>query len=182
MRAFKLLIVLIVLVIIGRLVMPESEKQRMADKEKIRSMPTEQREAKEKTDFIKAQSKRSTEEQIAVVEKIEAEKAARQKAKEDERIKRAEKAMAENYKKNCTIAIGLANDNVRKKLKSPGSAVFPTERETLCLNFGDNRFEIAGYVDSQNSFGALLRTNYSAIVKRSGDLVFEIESLKLEKN
>jgi len=48
---------------------------------------------------------------------------------------------------------------VKNNLKSPGSAEFEySEDQVTKLN--DSTFEIRSYVDSQNSFGALLRMDY----------------------
>jgi len=62
----------------------------------------------------------------------------------------------------------IAKEFVRNTLKSPSSAEFP---------FGDYRvsnttdtFFVAGHVDAQNSFGAMLRGQYICVLKyNSGD-------------
>jgi len=50
------------------------------------------------------------------------------------------------------------NNYVVPKLKSPKSATFGTFRECRVINKG-NKTIIRTYVDSQNSFGALIRSD-----------------------
>jgi ribosomal protein L40E len=54
---------------------------------------------------------------------------------------------------------------VKGMLKSPSTAQFsdPTITKTA------NVFEVIGYVDSQNSFGAMLRTDFTVTFKKIGD-------------
>lgn len=48
---------------------------------------------------------------------------------------------------------------VKEKLKSPASAEFPVDLNNVKI-VNDSTFIINSYVDSQNSFGAMLRMNY----------------------
>jgi hypothetical protein len=45
-------------------------------------------------------------------------------------------------------------------LKTPSSAVFPPLNE-MRVSGSDGRYTVSGYVDSQNSYGAMIRTNYT---------------------
>jgi hypothetical protein len=60
---------------------------------------------------------------------------------------------------------------VEEKLKAPSSADFPSRFapgiEIVRLEPGDE-FEIVGYVDAQNSFGAMLRNHYICVVRHLG--------------
>ena len=70
----------------------------------------------------------------------------------------------------------LTKEVVKQNLKSPASASFPDN-----IHFGllmDNSVIIKGYVDSQNSFGAMLRTNYYIKWKYLGGDIFEEKNLK----
>ena len=53
---------------------------------------------------------------------------------------------------------------VRKELKSPYSAVFLPYENIVKYRVDDCTWEFMGYVDSQNSFGAMLRTKFICIV------------------
>lgn len=75
----------------------------------------------------------------------------------------------------CDATSGVARDSalfasqtfVRDSLKSPASAKFPTssdDRGVTVRKSGDCTFTVLGYVDSQNSFGAMIRSRYIAEV------------------
>lgn len=59
-------------------------------------------------------------------------------------------------------------------LKAPATARFPSFFDEGTVKFrplGNKRYEISSYVDSQNSFGALVRTKWTAIVSVKGETV-----------
>lgn len=68
----------------------------------------------------------------------------------------------------------VCRDFTAAKLKAPATAVFPNLKELERLrDYGfkkDNgrAYELLGYVDSENSFGAMLRTDFSCVVERRG--------------
>ena len=72
------------------------------------------------------------------------------------------------------LAYNYAQDFVKQRLKSPGSAIFPGiwdgKREHI-TKLGNREYRINSYVDSQNGFGSLLRTNWSCIIYFDGDKV-----------
>lgn len=79
-------------------------------------------------------------------------------------------------------AFQKAQSFVRANLKCPATAKFPDVSEVdlaeavLCL--GDGRFRVDGWVDSQNSFGAMLRGDYRIeVFYRHGRWLYEPESL-----
>ena len=49
------------------------------------------------------------------------------------------------------------------QLKSPASAQFPTELISIVCN-RDMEYHVEGFVDSQNSYGAMLRNDFTADV------------------
>ncbi len=57
---------------------------------------------------------------------------------------------------------------VKEKLKSPSTAKFPgvLNRDGHVIKGEDNQYIINSYVDSQNSFGATVRTNFMVIIKQ----------------
>lgn len=81
-----------------------------------------------------------------------------------------------------TDAYVMSQQFLKKRLKSPSSADFPFDYDGLFTKYiGDSTFVIAAYVDSQNSFGAMLRTNYNATVKNTDGDNWKLIELKLEE-
>jgi hypothetical protein len=67
---------------------------------------------------------------------------------------------------------------VEDRLKSPGSASFPWYSDGKAIHQGGGRYEVHSYVDSQNGFGALIRTNFDCRVSfESG--YWKLDSLKM---
>lgn len=64
---------------------------------------------------------------------------------------------------------------VKQLLKSPSTADFPTCNESRLIREPDNRFIVTSYVDSQNSFGAMIRTPWQVYLKYTPDdkVIFE---------
>lgn len=60
------------------------------------------------------------------------------------------------------LAKSFAEDFVKDNLKSPGTAEFVREFEHIKTD--DTTIFISGAVDSQNSFGALVRSDYEIII------------------
>ena len=54
---------------------------------------------------------------------------------------------------------------VRKNLKAPSTAEFSPLRGNKVEYYGGCKFEVWGYVDAQNSFGAKIRSQYDVIVQ-----------------
>ncbi len=53
---------------------------------------------------------------------------------------------------------------VKQQLKSPSTAKFPNplnNRELLGVDLGEGKFRVSAYVDSQNSFGVVMRNRYT---------------------
>lgn len=67
-------------------------------------------------------------------------------------------------------AITFSQSCVKEKLKSPKSAEFPVDLNHVTI-LNDTLFAIKSYVDSQNSFGAIIRTNFitTITIAKSGD-------------
>ena len=55
-----------------------------------------------------------------------------------------------------------------QKLKAPATAVFPDLDEMIVIG-GDGRYEVSGYVDSQNASGVMIRENFTFNVEKTGD-------------
>jgi len=74
----------------------------------------------------------------------------------------------DNYVKTSYSAIDayfIAQECVKEKLVSPASADFPHISEITVDEINDSTFYIKGYLDSQNSFGAMLRSKYSCQIR-----------------
>jgi len=68
---------------------------------------------------------------------------------------------------DTTAAFVMSQEFVKKRLKAPATAEFPyTSSEGVSVIYlGDCKHKILAYVDAQNSFGAKIRTRYSAEVQ-----------------
>lgn len=68
---------------------------------------------------------------------------------------------------------------VTASLKSPSTADFPWSLGNSIRATGKNTFRITSYVDSQNAFGATVRTNFTCDVTGSGGDTYRLKDLKL---
>lgn len=102
--------------------------------------------------------------QKALEEKIKAQKEAEQKALEERITAQREQQQAlESYgtgefKLDAYVCAQLT---VPDLLKSPSSAKFPHADYKQVVSYeGNDKYTVESYVDAQNSFGAMIRTNY----------------------
>jgi len=74
---------------------------------------------------------------------------------------------------NKFLAYEYAEQFVKKGLKSPSTAKFPSysEKEGQITDLGGGEYRINSWVDSQNSFGAEIRTSFSCKIKFDGENV-----------
>ena len=54
---------------------------------------------------------------------------------------------------------------VEDALKAPSTAKFPVYSEDMVVDGGDGSFIVSAYVDAQNGFGAMMRSNYVCIMQ-----------------
>ncbi len=59
--------------------------------------------------------------------------------------------------------------HIKSKLKSPSTASFIGVMDTQFTPMTECRMLIKGYVDSQNGFGATIRTHYTAITRYNAE-------------
>lgn len=59
----------------------------------------------------------------------------------------------------------MAQSSVKNNLKAPSTAKFPTYSDADFKDLGNNEFAITSYVDAQNGFGAMLRSNFVVKIK-----------------
>ena len=75
---------------------------------------------------------------------------------------------------------------VKNSLKAPSTADFGSafgeyqDPKSACLPHGDKTWRCAGWVDSQNAFGAMIRTRFVSVVKSTGGDNWKLENLTLE--
>jgi len=76
-------------------------------------------------------------------------------------------------------AFSMSQKFIKERLKSPGSAEFPsiTDSDVVITHKGGGRFTVKAYVDSQNAFGALLRTRYTCEIRDNGDRTWALLSM-----
>ena len=74
-------------------------------------------------------------------------------------------------------ALTYAQMVVKRHLKSPSTADFGGWRQTAdnCVtDLGKNKYLVEGWVDSENSFGATVRTSFSVKVEHAGDDMWRV--------
>lgn len=69
---------------------------------------------------------------------------------------------------------------VTKRLKAPATAQFPRSTEAVVNEYTDKEWGVKSHVDSQNGFGALLRTQYDCTVKYEGGTSWRLVALKID--
>jgi hypothetical protein len=79
------------------------------------------------------------------------------------------------------LAYSYAEDFVEQKLKSPSTAEFPSgsEKSSHIKDLGKGEYKITSWVDSQNGFGAIVRSKYTCLIIFTDDKV-RCEDLKIE--
>ena len=72
---------------------------------------------------------------------------------------------------------------VKKHLKSPITAEFPSYHKVKnqIKYLGTNKYEVVAYVDSQNSFGAMIRTTFSCRITFVGGGQVRCENLTFDE-
>ena len=82
---------------------------------------------------------------------------------------------------NKFLAYNYAEEFVKKRLKSPSTAEFPGtfEKNDHIKELGNNEYLISSWVDSQNGFGAMIRSRFSCKIIFEGNNV-RCENLLIE--
>ena len=85
----------------------------------------------------------------------------------EQRIEKSETEIRKHIEEtdNSWFVYELIQEVVKNSLKTPSTAKFPNKSEIKIIK-DKEVYTIIGYVDAQNSFGAMIRTNYSASVKQ----------------
>lgn len=66
---------------------------------------------------------------------------------------------------NSSMAAIMTEEYVKQRLKSPASADFPRNYQQT-EHKGNQTYYVQGVVDSQNSFGAMVRARYTGLIKQ----------------
>ncbi len=78
-----------------------------------------------------------------------------------------------------TTAYIMTHGFVTERLVSPSTAKFPSSLEARITVLKPNHFLVTAYVDSQNSFGAMIRSNYTAEMAYLGNDRWRLVSLEI---
>ncbi|WP_432193795.1 hypothetical protein [Streptomyces sp. bgisy027] len=79
----------------------------------------------------------------------------------------------------------MCEDFVKQRLKSPGSAEFPGvmdsdyAKTTVLSDTKPWKYKVAGVVDSQNGFGAKVRSEYVCTVSTKDDNTWTLEDMQM---
>ena len=69
---------------------------------------------------------------------------------------------------------------VKARLKAPATAEFPGGYSRFTQDLGNGEYLVRSYVDSQNSFGAMLRQNFTCHVRQTGRYNFDLVELTFD--
>jgi len=70
---------------------------------------------------------------------------------------------------------------VEKYLKAPSTAKFPyfSDSGVTVSKISENKYKVYAYVDSENSFGAMIRATYSVIITSTGKDTYTYEDIQI---
>ena len=74
----------------------------------------------------------------------------------------------------------MAEGWVEDRLKAPSTAKFPNNYDEHTTKISENKFRINSYLDAENSFGAMIRTRFTAVVEYVGDDKWRLISIDIE--
>lgn len=66
---------------------------------------------------------------------------------------------------DASMAYIMSQNFVRRQLKAPSTASFPSGASQFSAGIGNCKFVINSYVDSQNSFGVIARSRFTATME-----------------
>ena len=84
---------------------------------------------------------------------------------------------------NSVAAYVLMKDQVIHRLKAPSTAKFPDQHDSdvMIARSDDHSYTVYGFVDAQNSFGAMIRTHYTGVIQQSGEEEWKLVGLTIEE-
>jgi hypothetical protein len=97
-------------------------------------------------------------------------------------IEIARKADAWKTRDNKTMAYVMMQEFVSENLKSPASAKFEWITEPACkISKEGFDYTISSWVDSQNAFGAIIRTRFSGVIRQVDKDNWQLLALEFEE-
>ena len=99
--------------------------------------------------------------------------------KEGAEKEEAERPEEEGPRDYSSVAMRICNDLIRKRLKSPSTADFPWTPEKIEANPENGVYVIGSYVDSQNGFGATIRTRFECKLERDPQDGWDLLDMKV---
>ena len=105
---------------------------------------------------------------------VEAELKRRQETRENRKVQ-----SAEALEEDLMSAWARCQEFTEERLVSPASAKWPWDNRPYTSHLGAGRFRVQTHVDSQNAFGAMLRTPVGCVVQKKGTS-WTLESLSME--
>lgn len=89
----------------------------------------------------------------------------------------------------CTQVLDPNSDNavmvdaqiaIKENLKSPSTAKFTSKLDEVTIkDLGNNTYVVSSWVDSQNSFGATIRSDWSVTIEVNGDDTFNYGNVSI---
>ncbi|TCD47130.1 hypothetical protein [Chlorobium sp. N1] len=84
-------------------------------------------------------------------------------------------------KDNSSTAYVMLQDHVRGRLKAPSTAKFPWMGGTDVIVIREGQeYTVHSYVDSQNSFGAMIRNSYTGRMRQVSEYGWQFVSLEFD--
>lgn len=113
------------------------------------------------------------------------EKAAEEAQEQQERMEAEIRRQELATRTNKPLAYRMSQDFVKRRLKTPATADFPSivwEGESVNVDVvGPQEYVVRSYVDAQNSFGAQMRTHYVARLRQESKNNWRLLSLEMDE-
>lgn len=79
-------------------------------------------------------------------------------------------------------AFVMAQKFVEKVLKAPSTAIFPRgTKDSTIENIGICTYKVRSFVDAENSFGAKIRSHYTALIKYEGQGTWSAVDVQIDQ-
>jgi hypothetical protein len=82
-----------------------------------------------------------------------------------------------------TLAFVMCQTPVSAQLRAPSNARFPyiTAPGVRAEHIGDGVYKVRGFVDAQNGFGAMIRTQWTCEIEETPDHEWSLRKLEIEE-
>lgn len=82
---------------------------------------------------------------------------------------------------SATTALAMSHVFVERNLKSPSTANFAPMSQSTISDLGNGRWRVVAWVDSENGFGAMIRSGYTAELRWTGGDDWVLDSLEFDE-